>query len=155
MTESESVALPFGDSPMSCYLKNYTRSISILQYPNSKKLLKLQIFFNALVAKHNASLMHGHQAGKHCRAQCVQRTLWYVIRGIRQSPGCLHPWDFDALFAGIKSNPKYVDVSRLPKSLTQSPATWLLYCVTGLQAPLICRFPPRHEQSSCGCCICP
>ena len=35
MTESESVALPFGDSPMSCYLKYYTRSISNLQYPNS------------------------------------------------------------------------------------------------------------------------
>ena len=35
MTESESVALPFGDSPMSCHLNYYTRSISNLQYPNS------------------------------------------------------------------------------------------------------------------------
>ena len=38
MTESESVALPFGDSPISDYLMYYTLSIPILQYPNSKFL---------------------------------------------------------------------------------------------------------------------
>ena len=46
MTESESVALPFGDSPLFCYLMNYTRSISILQYPNSKKMKFLQKIYD-------------------------------------------------------------------------------------------------------------
>ena len=36
MTESESVALPFGDSPILHYLMNYTRSVSNLQYLNLK-----------------------------------------------------------------------------------------------------------------------
>ena len=34
MTESESVALPFGDSPMNHYLSYCTLSYSILQYLN-------------------------------------------------------------------------------------------------------------------------
>ena len=48
MTESESVALPFGDSPMSHHLTYYTRSISKMQYPNLNFFKKLSkpLFLN-------------------------------------------------------------------------------------------------------------